>query len=357
MDGLRFDALARHLCVLTGRRAGLRLLLAGVAAGGLGLASVFGVGVDEAPAKKHRKKKKRKKAARCKSVASRCRENAESCSRGCVQTGLCACSGTGNRCNRHSDCCSGNDVCSISACENVNVPICCGLEGSVCLDRCDCCIGFPCIDGTCGGPPRCCPAGACCPFSGKRSGSGEANGECSNGDDCQCCDGQICAEVTCNGGEVFRCCRESGSCVDDCDCCGINRCVNGSCQASACLPDEEVCPAGHFEPCCPPGSTCTQPGCVTDAPRACPAGADSCARPLVFCGGGSPRRPLDCACFLDLAGNPFCSIGRGPCDSDCTSDAECETEPRFAGSRCIRCVECGHAPGTGVCASPCPDAA
>ena len=273
MDGLRFDALARHLCVLTGRRAGLRLLLAGVAAGGLGLASVFGVGVDEAPAKKHRKKKKRKKAARCKSVASRCRENAECCSRGCVQTGLCACSGTGNRCNRHSDCCSGNDVCSISACENVNVPICCGLEGSVCLDRCDCCIGFPCIDGTCGGPPRCCPAGACCPFSGKRSGSGEANGECSNGDDCQCCDGQICAEVTCNGGEVFRCCRESGSCVDDCDCCGINRCVNGSCQASACLPDEEVCPAGHFEPCCPPGSTCTQPGCVTDAPRACPAGA------------------------------------------------------------------------------------
>ena len=340
----RFDALVKRFAVRQNRREGLRVLLAGLIAGTTAFANA-----DE--------------AAACKSARRRCRKHKQCCSQRCrpiLRKGkhrkVCRCSSLQQRCNRVRDCC-GAGGCGDNGCfGGVGPPsdVCCLLNGAVgCFDDCDCCG-----EATCGADGRC-------------QGCGQSQEACERTSQC-CRDDQICDTIdpACSPAGAKVCCGTAGSdCATDCDCCQPFHCDTdlGECVSPECPTSEVVCPAGSlqaccpedfpvccdpgaFQPCCPAGSSCTAQGCVTDQPNVCPAGADSCALPLVFC-GGPPRQPLDCACYLDLAGNSFCSVGYD-CGRECSSDAECEASPGSPGSRCVRCPEtCGH--NGGVCASPC----
>jgi hypothetical protein len=260
--------------------------------------------------------------------------------------GGCDCSGLQERCNDGSDCCQAAFFCDVNGCAG-HTRCCKGIDAP-CEDSCDCCGVNAFCDEDSG---RCDDCDDLVP----------TRQPCETTDDC-CFEGDVCASIdpACAGrqGDKQCCVPEGNACGDDCDCC-----AGLACDADAktcvvptggCAPGEVVCQQPpDFHPCCPAGTTCSQFGCVTNEPRTCPAGADTCAQPLVFC-GGPPVQSLDCACYLDLAGNSFCSLGFS-CGRECTSDTDCETGTGnpSPGSRCIRCPSrCGHE--RGVCASPCP---
>jgi hypothetical protein len=361
MDASHFDSLSRHLAACGTRRASVSALLGGT----LRLLSP-----SEAAGRKRRKKHKGKKGKKGKQGISpspsppdgppaACAANQVICPVGSAAT----CCDAGQLCceaGSESACCSGDrPICcdhrSKAGCCPENKPVCCGPD-SLAEDGC-CEEGTGCCPIGSGAP--CCPRDKVCTATGCEScreltetcdpDATHVPGVCCGCPDCaQCRDTE---KPECAQGD--RCCVVSGNpCTGDCECCGLDICDAGVCK-SPCPEGHEVCPLAHFEPCCPAGTTCTQAGCVTDQPRTCPAGADTCARPLVFC---AEQRPLDCGCFLDIDGNSFCSLGFS-CGRECTTHAECEAPPTgTVGSRCVRCPSsCGH--NRGVCASPCPTAA
>lgn len=374
MDSHRFDALAKQFSVLSSRRTGLRLLLAGLVAGPLGPASAgdpAGIAelgeVLEAEARGSRRRRKKggkgkkgekgKKKKPCREITETCTDAVECCGsggRGCIEhvKPQCAEALPGFRCCKtrfesgcRGDCdCCGRDICEDGVCKESclsgetrcppgDFPPCCP-PGTTCERRFSCRID----------EPFTCPAGVDSCDSGPEV-------RCGDGEDltCKCildrAGNTFCADVDCNT-----------SCNSDAECDSESRCVDcptlcpgsvrGRC-AEPCTPDCMECPSGHFEPCCPRGTTCTQGGCVTDTPFVCPAGTDATGRPLIFCGPG-------CACILDPAGDPYCGFSCS-CTLECTSDADCEVPPGFTEARCMPCGACRH--DRPVCVKRCPEPA
>lgn len=280
MDKRRFDGLAKQLYVLRSRRTGLRILLAGLAAGAIG-----GTSADDA-------------AAHCKRGGALCRTDEQCCSGNCKnkkhlkkkngartkeKIGKCECSGLHEPCHVADDCCFERDVCGSNDCDAH--PVCCKPPGAVCSDDCDCCGFNVCDEDTGRCQPRFCSetqepclfTSDCCNDDEERCLSIDpdcnpqgtrqccvlAGGECE--EDCDCCvpsecvagtcanpcsdsgeicttpgsssgccnAGDLCFTTTCNGGTPqARCCRTLGPCEDDCDCCGTLACLSGQCGAS-----------------------------------------------------------------------------------------------------------------------------
>lgn len=120
MDGHQFDRLARLLTTPSGRRSALLSLLApALSAAGLGLA------LDDAAAKKRRKR--------------RCRKRRQACG------GRKKCCGKDTACREFPS----------AECTTLTGKRCCGLEGAACsndpaINHCDCCPGLFCsgVEGT-----------------------------------------------------------------------------------------------------------------------------------------------------------------------------------------------------------------
>jgi hypothetical protein len=123
---------------------------------------------------------------------------------------------TRRSCTTTDECCFADDVCeSIDpACEGrAGEKQCCVPRGLECEEDCDCCAPAVCALGKCATGVGC-------------SDSGES---CSLGSSGQCCTGDLCLPVVCEGEDEPRCCRPAGPCEDDCDCCGPVECLNGRC--------------------------------------------------------------------------------------------------------------------------------
>lgn len=174
MDSRRFDALTKQLYALTTRREGLRVLIAGLGAGAIGLAIPGGAAACKSrgsPCKKSEqccsggcedKKKVKKRSGEfkkdkvgkcaCSFRGGRCKERSDCCGTAPCVDGRCGldCSATGESCLDSLDCCSDEDVCAFTTCDDGK--FCCGGPGSPCDDDCDCCGTTTCIDLVCGGP-------------------------------------------------------------------------------------------------------------------------------------------------------------------------------------------------------------
>lgn len=288
----------------------------------------------------------------------------------CDQQGVC-CSGFGGICDPQSPHNGDCDCCFPLKCQDDQTCRCIFNNQDIpCDSTRDCCFGNVCFDQRCCVPPggscvqieKCCDGHVCrfeagrnvgecvapaCPDPGQRQRRRDGDGVAAEG----------IASVPCQVGDLVVCCQEEGDCCTrgpEPDCCEADEeCTAQGCVGSICAPGEVVCQQPpDFQPCCPAGATCSQVGCLTDEPRACPAGADTCARPLVFCSEKNNR--LNCSCNLDIDGNSFCNSGI-TCGRECSNHAECdEPERGIVGSRCVRCEStCGH--DRGVCASPCFD--
>jgi hypothetical protein len=290
MDSRRFDLVTRKFYRRTNRRAGLRVLLAGILAETL--EATFPIN-----------------AAACKSRGDRCQKDNQCCSGQCVDRkpqknkkakkgkkarknrkpdaeGICDCSGLQERCKGPGDCCSAVHMCRATSCSDV--PVCCKGPADPCVDDCDCCDDHFCDresgrcedcgelkktrQGPCETTDDCCFEGDICksidPTCEGREGDSQccvpvgnecdedcdccvplkcASGVCALQDGCSgtgqacsipgpdgcCVTGDVCSTAVCNGGVEVVCCHTSGPCDDDCDCCGPIECVNGVCGGAS----------------------------------------------------------------------------------------------------------------------------
>lgn len=287
MDSLRFDTLAKQLYVVSSRRTGLRLFLASLAAGALGLpvpaaaADCQGKGQpcdknedccsricrfpgfrkrDEGQAGQEgragrqgvvaeRRGRKGKKGQRCKRGAKGKKgrlgaERRKNC-KDDKKKGTCDCSRLEDRCNVAADCCFADQACETNGCDEHTV--CCNKQGGDCTDDCQCC----------GERSFCDEEGGRCEDCGEKKLTQE--GPCEKDEDC-CFEDDVCASIfpTCEGrqGDKQCCAKGDGACEETCDCCAplfcdpdLGRCVA---PGSFCPPGEDACLiANPKKPCCP----------------------------------------------------------------------------------------------------------
>lgn len=150
------------------------------------------------------------------------------------------------------------------------------------------------------------------------------------------CTGKNCGDNGC-GGSCGTC--ESGfPCIDGwCDGCppDMHRCNQWLCcydhhMCSTNFPNGcGYCPRGSHECTAPQGQCCANGlVCTNDTCGACPA-TDYCSLTTScgFTGGRSDPTGIDCFCVTSVDEITTCTSGEGGnCVSNCTDDAQCETE-------------------------------
>ena len=273
MDGHGFDQLTKRLALLTTRRTGFRVLLAGA-----GVAGLLGLEADDV-------------AAACAGPGKRCKNGRPCCSKICVRgrknkskkgkgrtKGRCDCSFPQEACNTANDCCFSTSTCGDNDCDPDNR--CCEGAGAACIDPCDCCLGFTCLFGAGQELGQCVPCVA-------------LQEPCDTALDC-CAFGSTCDN---NGsGPQDVCCLEPGvECIDDFDCCGADRCSSrfeNTCQTCPTLG--ELCNA-ITNNCCDKDALCRDNGCDESGDRCC------------FQSGGSCED--DCDCCEEFV----CNLGTKTC--------------------------------------------
>jgi hypothetical protein len=287
LNELRFDELLRLFASGFSRRATLAALASGV----------FGVGLDDADArKKHRHKKKKR---------NKCKGDTKKCGKKCISS---------------SGCCSSSD---------------CGANGTCVGNTCSCNSGFKECNGAC------IPQSDCC-------GTCPGDTVCDNGE-CVCPED---APFACPGDVCFS---EGQCCVTE-ECSGVKECVEGlclcpgadaiNCHEVCCDGDTEVCKlekvGNDFVTSCQDGSCPATNFCVDRETE-----QFVCALDL--------DRVCVCTLTTDLIPGKVCVdlnllVDNNPCDkcdtsSDCGSGQVCIT----GGDGCV----CG---GSNFCVPLCPEA-
>jgi hypothetical protein len=268
----------------------------------------------------------------------------------CPSGSTCTSNGCELGCQSNGDCPQG-DVCTSGAC----VPP--GKQpGSPvgCTTTADCTAGSVCVSNqceTCGGTSGPCP---CKSTSDCGSGFSCANGACTpTSDTCKyssdCPTGKVC---------------DNGQCVEQCSllsCPQGQSCVNGVCQSSSsgpsCTSDQNCsgstpkCVSGQCAPACtkdsdcPSGDYCNQGACVIDtrpAPSNCSTNADCKTNPPQVCQGGFCRYECttNAQCEQIDSRIGFCSQTDKVCrtqaeaNPQCTQQSDCPSGQNCIGNVC-----------------------
>jgi len=259
MDGRDFDTLTRALGSALSRRAVVPGLLAALVPAALTPAAVEG--------KRRRRVKAKGPCGDRGPVANRCQRHSDCCTGYCNKKagrvyGRCRCRRQGQTCRKNRDCCHGKGPDRALVCRNRRCqpsgPVACTANS--CSDPlyCNpetqsCCAG---IDGPCSGPLD------CCVIEGPNNEFVCINGECNfcGGDDAAgAVAGQCCSE-RCEGG-ACACEQIGAACTNVRQCCNfLSNTV--SCEAGVCCRDEFAQCSEDAE-CC--SGTCCNGECCNDA--------------------------------------------------------------------------------------------
>ena len=201
-------------------------------------------------------------AASCSQTSDCCPGSGLNCSGGAC---MYACSEGGDICNApgHS-CCEGAGL----TCNGVTCMQGCSAEGGSCSGAgTSCCEGFACNNGTCNANATCKLESEACNETG------------------DCCEG------FCTGGICAACVPQGSSCGGGETCCEGYACNGDTCEAVACLEQDDVC-AQNSE-CCPdlfctsPFPACMRPPCkrVKTICTTCVQSGNGCGEGETCCGG------------------------------------------------------------------------
>lgn len=253
------------------------------------------------------------------------------------------------KCNKSSQCSSGQSCCS-GTCTNTQTDVNnCGSCGNACAS------GESCCSGTCTTLDTTSNCGSC-----GNACTAPANGSAT-------CSGGSCV-ITCDSG-YFKCgdkCVDTSTDVNNCGCCGTT-CTGGTCQQGYC-----TCPTGtRF--CCGSDNTCLGGKCVPDvtcgsdqyfSQNTCQCEtlqSEDCIPDTKGC-GFSPTGRTDCGiCTEKVGGGTYCACGENdgtsPDCSSCPSGTVCVYyEPHliasvFNSDTCSR--PSGNQARVANCVSPC----